>query len=48
VKWLRQCYAHFGDWTIKPAPLYFERVLKEYLPDYDFEEDDSEDNDEEE
>ena len=45
VEWLRQCYAHFGEWTIKPAPLHFERVLKEYLADYDLEEDEGgEDN----
>jgi len=24
VEWLRQCYAHFGEWTAKPAPLFFE------------------------
>ena len=22
VEWLRQRHAHFGDWTIKPAPLF--------------------------
>lgn len=38
VEWLRQCYAHFGEWTTKPAPLYFERALKEYLADYDLDE----------
>jgi hypothetical protein len=48
VEWLRQCYAHFGDWTVKPAPLYFERVLKEYLADYDLEEDEGVESNEEE
>ena len=48
VEWLRQCYAHFGDWTVKPAPLYFERVLKEYLADYDLEEDENGEGNEEE
>jgi len=45
VEWLRQCYAHFGEWTTKPAPLFFERVFKEYIADYDFsgDEDDSDD-----
>jgi len=47
VEWLRQCYAHFGEWTIKPAPLHFERVLKEYLADYDLEEDDGGESNEE-
>jgi hypothetical protein len=48
VEWLRQCYAHFGEWTIKPAPLHFERVLKEYLADYDLEEEEGEESSEEE
>jgi hypothetical protein len=47
VEWLRQCYAHFGDWTVKPAPLYFERVLKEYLADYDLEDDENGEGNEE-
>jgi hypothetical protein len=47
VEWLRQCYAHFGDWTTKPAPLYFERALKEYLADYELEEDEHSEEDEE-
>lgn len=48
VEWLRTLYAHFGDWSTKPAPLYFENALKEYLADYDLdeEEDDSEDGEE--
>ncbi len=36
VEWLRQCYAHYGTWTSKPAPLYFEQALKEYLADYSY------------
>jgi RNaseH domain of pPIWI_RE len=48
VEWLRTLYAHFGDWSTKPAPLHFEGALKEYLPDYDLdeEEDDGEDGEE--
>ena len=48
VEWLRTLYEHFGDWSTKPAPLYFEEALKEYLADYDFdeEEDDSENGEE--
>ncbi len=38
VEWLRQCYAHYGDWSIKPAPLFFEGVLKEYISDYGLDE----------
>lgn len=44
VQWLRTLYAHIGDWTTKPAPLHFEGVLKEYLPDYGL--DEGEDNSE--
>jgi|GEM_PF-4654517 len=42
VEWLRQCYAHFGAWTAKPAPLFFERVLKEYIADFDLDDEESE------
>lgn len=38
VEWLRQCYTHFGEWTSKPAPLFFESILKQYLADYELEE----------
>lgn len=47
LEWLRQCYAHFGEWSIKPAPLFFERALKEYLADYTLEDEDSDENTEE-
>jgi hypothetical protein len=40
--WLRHCYAHFGAWTTKPAPLFFESVLKQYVADFELP-DDSED-----
>jgi hypothetical protein len=48
VEWLRTLYEHFGDWSTKPAPLYFEGALKEYLADYDLDEaeDDGEDSEE--
>lgn len=39
VEWLRTLYAHIGDWTTKPAPLFFDGVLKDYLADYDLDED---------
>ena len=34
IESLRTLYVHTGDWTIKPAPLFFESVLKEYIADY--------------
>ena len=42
VESLRSLYLHTGDWTSKPAPLFFETVLKEYLSDYSLEEEDGE------
>ena len=48
VEWLRQCYAHFGEWSVKPAPLFFERVLKEYIADYNIEEGDEDQEDDQE
>jgi hypothetical protein len=38
VDCLRTLYEHIGDWTTKPAPLYFEEALKEYLADFDLDE----------
>ncbi len=43
IVWLRQCYAHFGAWTTKPAPLFFEGVLKEYLADFELNDDEGAD-----
>lgn len=40
TEWLRQCFAHVGDWTRQPAPLFFARLLKQYLADYGLEEED--------
>jgi hypothetical protein len=42
VEWLRTLYEHIGDWSTKPAPLFFEAALKEYLADYDLDEEDEE------
>lgn len=39
VEWLRTLFEHMGDWSTKPAPLYFERALAEYLADFDTQED---------
>ncbi len=48
VEWLRTVHQHTPNWTTKPAPLSFESTLKEYLADYDLDEeaDDSEEEDE--
>lgn len=40
--WLRQCYAHFGAWTTKPAPLFFEGVLKQYISDFELSDEEEE------
>ena len=42
---LRTLYVHAGDWTAKPAPLFFESVLKEYIADYNLESDELEPTD---
>jgi hypothetical protein len=34
VEQLRILFGHIGGWTTKPAPLYFENALREYLADY--------------
>lgn len=44
--WLRTLFEHVGDWTTKPAPLYFERALAEYLADFEIQESESEGSDE--
>jgi hypothetical protein len=46
VEWLRTLYRHIGDWTTKPAPLYFERALRDYLADYDLTDEGDEGDDE--
>ncbi|GBF05518.1 DUF3893 domain-containing protein [Deinococcus aerius] len=35
VESLRSGYGHHADWTNLPAPLFFERVVQEYLADFD-------------
>jgi hypothetical protein len=39
VEQLRTVFGHVGDWTIKPAPLFFETALREYLADYELDAD---------
>ncbi|TMC10273.1 MAG: DUF3893 domain-containing protein [Chloroflexi bacterium] len=38
VEWLRTVFIHFGDWSTRPAPLHFERALRDYIADYDLDE----------
>lgn len=40
VEWLRTVFIHFGDWSTRPAPLHFERALRDYIADYDLDEED--------
>ena len=35
VEALRTLFGHVGDWTSKPAPLFFENAMREYLADYE-------------
>lgn len=36
VEALRSEYGHYGNWTTAPAPLHFASVLKQYVPDYEW------------
>ena len=45
VEQLRTVYVHMGDWSMKPAPLHFEGALKEYLADYQLDDEDANDDD---
>lgn len=49
VESLRQSFLHIADWTTKPAPLYFDAMLKQYIADYtlDIDEVSGEDGDDE-
>lgn len=42
VEALRSEYAHFGSWISAPGPLHFASLLKEYVPDYDIDEEEEE------
>lgn len=48
VETLRWNYDHFGGWTTLPGPLHFASVLKQYVPDYDLAEVESEEKESEE
>ncbi|MDJ0553262.1 MAG: RNaseH domain-containing protein [Microcoleaceae cyanobacterium MO_207.B10] len=44
VESLRYDFGHYSDWSSLPAPLFFERVVRDYISDFAFE--DEEDNEE--
>ncbi|HEX8395127.1 MAG TPA: RNaseH domain-containing protein [Longimicrobium sp.] len=31
VEWLRYGFGHYAEWTTLPAPLFFERIIREYI-----------------
>ena len=37
IEELRYGYGHFNDWTKLPAPLFFERVVRDYLSEFSLE-----------
>jgi hypothetical protein len=34
VESLRYGFGHYSDWTALPAPLFFERVMRDYISDF--------------
>ena len=34
VESLRYGFGHYSDWTALPAPLFFERVVRDYISDF--------------
>jgi microcompartment protein CcmK/EutM len=48
VESLRFGYGHYGEWTSLPAPLFFERVVRDYVADFSENNDNSLDEDQEE
>ncbi len=42
VESLRYGFGHYSDWTALPAPLFFERVVRDYISDFTIEDDESE------
>ena len=47
VESLRYGFGHYGDWTTLPAPLFFERVVRDYISAFTLESPDGEPDDEE-
>jgi hypothetical protein len=46
MEWLRTVFVHFGDWSTRPAPMHFERALRDHIADYDVDKEDEERSDE--
>ncbi len=42
VESLRYSFGHYSEWTSLPAPLFFERVIRDYISDFGIEDDDTE------
>ncbi|MBD2085538.1 DUF3962 domain-containing protein [Trichocoleus sp. ST-U3] len=42
VQSLRYGFGHYSDWTSLPAPLFFERVVRDYISDFAIENEDTE------
>ncbi|MEP0855633.1 RNaseH domain-containing protein [Trichocoleus sp. DQ-U1] len=42
VESLRYSFGHYSDWTSLPAPLFFERVVRDYISDFAIENEDTE------
>ena len=38
VEGLRFGYGHYGEWSSLPAPLFFERVVRDYIAEFKNEE----------
>ncbi len=42
VESLRYSFGHYRDWTVLPAPLFFERVVRDYISEFALEDEDTE------
>jgi hypothetical protein len=45
VERLRYGFGHYPEWTILPAPLFFERVVRDYISDFAINDEDEEEDD---
>ncbi|HEY9799512.1 MAG TPA: RNaseH domain-containing protein [Leptolyngbyaceae cyanobacterium] len=45
VESLRYGFGHYSDWTALPAPLFFERVVRDYISYFTIEDEETEDED---
>lgn len=44
VESLRYSFGHYSEWTSLPAPLFFERVVRDYISDFAIEDEDTQAN----